>query len=321
MKNKLQRVIYAILRALVIFCFVATVSGIFVAFYSFMDEPTNNTIGVIGAVMTFGGVGLSLIIGKVAEKLDDYFGSSYEPESEPESDTLPKENELPLIDEDDEDLEDQTVNPEVQKIFTKIGWIISTGVVIIMMIGIFYVYSGSLTFMTNNGIGSIVVTGFFIFMTPPLVLLAMALLPEKMRGVKKKPRRLRAMEILVIVSTLMSFVGFLTVFGLVLFAHRDKVLYIIASICAVLGMLGGFFFVRKYREISGKYTIRIEVFPSDEEFEKSAYNALNKMGVADTVLDEEQEREMARIDEQNRQSGNAPMTKEQVEEHEDRKLF
>lgn len=320
MKNKLQRVIYAILRVLVIFCFVAIPSGIFVGFYSFMYDPPNNTIGVIGSVITFGGAGLAFIIGKVAEKIDNYFEPLYEPEPEPEpeSDTLPEEDELPL---QDDILEDQTVNPEVQKIFTKIGWIISTGVVIIMMIGIFYIYYGSLTSMTINGIGGSVITGFFIFMVPPLVLLAMALLPEKMRGVKKKPRRLRAMEILVIVSTLMTFVGFLTAFGLVLFAHRDKVLYIIASICAVLGMLGGFFFDRKYRELAGKYTIRIEVFPSDEEFEKSAYNTLNKMGAVDTVLDEEQEREMERIDEQNRQSGNAPMTKEQVEEHEDRKLF
>lgn len=129
------------------------------------------------------------------------------------------------------------------------------------------------------------------------------------------------MEILVIVSTLMAFLGILTAFGLVLLAHRNKVLYIIANICAILGIVGGWFFIKKYRELAGKYTIRIEVFPSDEEFEQSAYNTLNKMGTVDTVLDEEQEREMERIDEQNRQSGNAPMTKEQVEEHEDRKLF
>ena len=316
MKNKLQRVIYAILRVLIIFCMLAIPGGIFVAFYSFMDEPTNNTIGVIGSVMAFGGAGLALLIGKVAEKLDDYFGTSYE--TEPESDALPEEDEPPL---QDDIFEDQTVNPEAQKIFTKIGWIISTGVVIIMMIGIFYIYSGSLTSTTINGIGGSVLAGFFIFMAPPLVLLSMALLPEKIRGVKKKPRRLRAMEILVIISTLMAFVGTLTVFGLVAFGHKDKVLYIIASICAVLGIVIGWFFIRKYRELAGKYTIRIEVFPSDEEFEKSAYNALNKMGVADTVLDEEQEREMERIDEQNRQSGNAPMTKEQVEEHEDKKLF
>lgn len=308
MKNKLQRVIYAILRALVIFCYVVIPSGIFVVFYSFMDEPTNETIVIIGTVMAFGGVGLTLLLAKITDKVDDYFEPLSEPESESETlpkenDTLPEENEPPL---QDDILEDQTVNPEVQKIFTKIGWIISTGVVIIMFIGIFYVYSGSLTFMTNNGIGSIVVTGFFIFMTPPPVLLAMALLPEKMRGLKKKPRRLRAMEILVIVSTLMAFVGILTVLGLVLFTHRDKVLYIIASICAVLGMLGCFFFVRKYRELAGKNTIRIEVFPSDEEFEKKAYNTLNKMGVVDTVLDEEQEREMERIDGQNRQSGMLP---------------
>ena len=101
MKNRLQRVIYAILRVLIIFCILAIPSGIFVAFYSFMDEPTNNTIGVIGAVMAFGGGGLALLIGKVAEKLDDYFEPSYETEPEPESDTLPEENELPLIDEDD----------------------------------------------------------------------------------------------------------------------------------------------------------------------------------------------------------------------------
>lgn len=317
MKNKLQRVIYAILRVLVIFCYVLIISGVFVGFYAFMDEPTNNTIGVIGCVMVFGGFGLTLIIGKIVDKIDDYFGPSYETEPEPGSDALPEDE--PLL--DDDIFEDQTVNPEAQKIFTKIGWIISTGVVIIMMIGIFYIYSGSLTSMTINGIGRSVLTGFLIFMVPPLVLLSMALLPEKMRGVKKKPRRLRAMEILVIVSTLMAFAGSLTAFGLVGFGRRDKVLYIIAGICAVLGMLGCFFFVRKYRELAGKYTIRIEVFPSDEEFEKSAYNALNKMGVADTVLDGEQEREMERIDEQNRQSDNAPMTKEQVEEHEDRKSF
>ncbi|MDE7230703.1 MAG: hypothetical protein K2N56_09505 [Oscillospiraceae bacterium] len=318
MKNKLQSVIYAILRVLVIFCLIAIVGGIFVAFYSFMDDPPNNTIGVIGGVMCFGGFGLSWLIAKVGGKIVDHFESLHEPEPEPESDALPEDDEPPL---QDDIFEDQTVNPEAQKIFTKIGWIISAGVVIIMMIGIFYIYSGSLTSMTINGIGGSVLTGFLIFMVPPLVLLSMALLPEKMRGVKKKPRRLRAMEILVIVSTLMTVGGVLTVCGLVGFGRRDKVLYIIASSCVVLGFVGLFIFTKKYRDLAGKYTIRIEVFPSDEEFEKSAYSALNKMGVADTVLDDEQERELRRIEEQDRQAGIVHMTKEQVEEYEKHKHF
>ena len=316
MKNKLQSVIYAILRVLVIFCLIAIVGGIFVGFYSFMDDPPNNTIGVIGGVMCFGGFGFSWLLAKVGGKIVDHFESL--PEPEPEPDTLLEENELPSSDDNSED---QIVNPEAQKIFTKIGWIISTGVVIIMMIGIFYIYSGSLTSMTINGVGGSVLTGFLIFMAPPLVLLSMALLPEKMRGVKKKPRRLRAMEILVIVSTLMTVGGSLTVFGLVGFGRRDKVLYIIASSCVVLGFVGLFIFTKKYRDLAGTYTIRIEVFPSDEEFEKSAYNALNKMGVVDTVLDDEQERELRRIEEQDRQAGIVHMTKEQVEEYEKRKRF
>lgn len=83
MKNKLQRVIYAILRVFVIFCFVAIPSGIFVAFYSFMDDPPNNTIGVIGCVITFGVAGLALIIGKVTEKIDNYTNPNPNPSRNP----------------------------------------------------------------------------------------------------------------------------------------------------------------------------------------------------------------------------------------------
>lgn len=313
MNNKLQSVIYAILRALIIFCLIAIVGGIFVAFYSFMDDPPNNTIGVIGGVMCFGGFELGFLLAKVGGKIADHFGPLYEPESE--SDTLPEEDELPLSDSNPED---QTVNPEGKEIFTKIGFIVSTVVVIVMIGGILFAQFGN---KVDDGNHSLVVAGILIAVAPVLVLLAMALLPEKIRGVKRKPRRLRAMEILVIVSMLMAFGGFFSVFGILVFARGAKVLYIFASSCVVLGFVGLFIFTKKYRDLAGKYTIRIEVFPSDEEFEKSAYNTLNKMGVVDTVLDDEQERELRRIEEQDRQAGIVHMTKEQVEEYEKHKYI
>ncbi len=315
MKNKLQSVIYAILRALIIFCLIAIVGGIFVAFYSFMDDPPNNTIGVIGGVICFGGFGLSWLIVKVGGKIVDHFESLHEPDPEPEPDTLPEEDELPLSDDNSED---QTVSSEDKEMFTKIGFIASAVVAIVMIGGILFAQFGNRADDDNH---SLVVIGILIAVAPVLVLLAMALLPEKIRGVKKKPRRLRAMEILVIVSMLMAFGGFFSVFGILVFARGAKVLYIFASSCVVLGFVGLFIFTKKYRDLAGKYTIRIEVFPSDEEFEKSAYNALNKMGVVDTVLDDEQERELRRIEEQDRQAGIVHMTKEQVEEYEKRKRF
>lgn len=313
MNNKLQSVIYAILRVLIIFCLIAIVGGIFVAFYSFMDDPPNNTIGVIGSVICFGGVGLGFLLDKVGGKIADHFGPLYEPGSE--SDTLPEENSPALIDEDPDD---KDVNPEAKKIFTKIGFIISTVVVIVITGGILFAYFGN---KVDDGNHSLVMTGILIAVAPVLVVLAMALLPEKMRGVKKKPRRLRAMEILVIVSMLMAFGGFFSVFGILVFARGAKVFYIFASSCVVLGFVGQFIFTKKYRDLAGKYTIQIEVFPSDEKFEKAAYNTLNKMGVVDTVLDDEQERELRRIEEQDRQAGIVSMTKEQVEEYEKRKRF
>lgn len=315
MNNKLQRVIYAILRALIIFCLIAIVGGIFVAFYSFMDDPPNNTIGVIGGVICFGGVGLGFLLAKVGGKIVDHFESLHEPEPEPEPDTLPEEDELPLSDDNSED---QTVNPEDKEIFTKIGFIVSTVVVIVMIGGILFAQFGNKVDDDNH---SLVVAGILIAVAPVLVLLAMALLPEKIRGVKKKPRRLRAMEILVIVSMLMAFGGFFSVFGILVFARGAKVLYIFASSCVVLGFVGQFIFTKKYRDLAGEHTIQIEVFPSDEEFEKAAYNTLNKMGVVDTVLDDEQERELRRIEEQDRQAGIVHMTKEQVEEYEKHKHF
>lgn len=311
MGNKWKKLIYFLMLTLFKIGYFGIPVGIILAFCS-LEEPQNKTLGVIGCGIGFGGAALALIIGKLTEKIEDHFGPLYEPESIIE--TLSDENETPSLDENPKD---QIENPDNIKIFTKIGWIISIAAAIVMIGGIFFAYFGN---KADDDKHSLATFGILIAVAPVLILTAMALLPEKMRGVKKKPRRERALEILIILSILMTFGGMFSIAGILVFVPGKKGLSI-AAICAFAGGLAAIELMPIYRRVTNKYTLKIEVFPSDKEAEKSAYNAPNKMGVADTVLDEEQEREMKRIDKQNRQSGNALMTKEQVEEHEDRKPF
>lgn len=260
----MEKLIYVLILTLFKIGYFGIPVGIILVFCS-LEEPENKTLGIIGCGIGFGGAALALIIGKVTEKIEDHFGSLYEPE--PEFDTMLEENK-PML--NDEDLVDQTVNPETKKIYTKIGWIISIAIVIVMFGGILLMYGGSIF---SDNVFNLFAAGSVMVFSPVLILGVMALLPEKMRGVKKKPRRERALEILIIVSIIMTFGGFSSMIVTALIPGRKGLSA--AVICAVVGAFAAMKLMPVYRRMTGKNTLRIEVFPSDEEFEKSAYNTLN----------------------------------------------
>lgn len=293
-----KKQIYLALRVLLIICVMITVGGIFIALYSAVGEK-NDTLGLIGAAIGFGGILLAFIVGKAANKLVDRLGPL---ESEPVE--LPEEN------------SEREPSPEKLKrvrLFSRIGWVLSTAALIVMIGGILFAYFGDKIDDENH---SLAVLGILIAVAPPLILLAMALLPEKMRGVKKKPRRLRALEVLTALSVLLVFTGIFSTAGIIVFASDKKELILVAGIFAVLGVAGSMIFPKMYYRLTGSY-VQIELFPSDKEIENAAYNALNKIGVVDT--DEAHERDLD--DFERNAAGDTFMTKDQVEEYENNKYL
>lgn len=204
---------------------------------------------------------------------------------------------------------------------SRAGCVVGIVTVLLMLIGLLLiVWSGK----AGEKAPVFVAVGVAVFLFPLLGTLLMTLIPQKARGVKAVPKKERVRQILLAASVIMVIGGFI---GALAAAFFEKTPLIIAlGVTAGAGFLGAIIISSIHTKETGENGINIELFPTDPEQDKQDMDAAREIlgeviKKEERLSDEERERELRRIDEQNRQLGNAPMTKEQVEEHEDRKLF
>lgn len=201
---------------------------------------------------------------------------------------------------------------------SRAGCIVGIVTVILMLIGLLLiVWSGK----AGENAPFFVAAGVAVFLLPILGTLLMTLIPQKARGVNAVPKKERVMQILLVLSVVMAIGGFI---GAIAAAFFEKTPLIIAlGVTAGVGFLGAIIISSIHTKETGENGINIELFPTDPEQEKQDMETAREIigGIFKTeerLSDEERERELQRIEQQDRMMGNG-MTKEQVEEYENRK--
>ncbi|MCM1167867.1 MAG: hypothetical protein NC401_17925 [Ruminococcus sp.] len=152
------------------------------------------------------------------------------------------------------------------------------------------------------------------------------LFPSKLRGVDELPRKARAMQIMISVFTLAALGGFV----MILVGSSREPANVTAVVTGVGMFLIGFAADCITAKIRAKMIQKGEI-PDDSHVVMRAESdvpdaltglaAVNKLlgHGGETLSPEERERELRRIEEQDRMAGIVHMTKEQVEEYEKRK--
>lgn len=190
--------------------------------------------------------------------------------------------------------------------------------VLLMLIGLLLiVWSGK----AGENAPFFVAAGVAVFLFPLLGTLLMTLIPQKARGVKAVPKKERVRQILLVVSVIMVVGGFI---GALAAAFFEKTPLIIAlGVTAGVGFLGAIIISSIHTKETGENGINIELFPTDPEQEKQDMETAREIlgeviKKQERLSDEERERELQRIEQQDRLTGNG-MTREQVEEYENNK--
>lgn len=166
-----------------------------------------------------------------------------------------------------------------------------------------------------------ITAGIALFLLPILAIPAMTLIPQKARGVKEVPKKERLLQNLMMMSFIMAFGGFLGAFAA---GYIEKTaLVIMFGVIAAVGFISVIIVSAIHTRVTGKESMTIELFPTDPEQDKQDMETAREIlgGVfkkEEGLSAEERERELQRIEEQDRAAG-AGMTKEQVEEYENRK--
>lgn len=168
-----------------------------------------------------------------------------------------------------------------------------------------------------------VISGVVIFMLPILAAFAMTLIPQKVRGVKESPKKERVFQNLMMLSAIMAFGGFLAAFASAYI--ENTALVIMFGVVAAVGFVSVIIVSAVHMRATGKSSMTIELFPTDPEQDKRDLEAAREiigevLKKEEKLSDEERERELRRIEEQDRITGSG-MTREQVEEYENRKRF
>lgn len=203
---------------------------------------------------------------------------------------------------------------------SRAGCVVGIVTVLFMLIGLVTIVWGS---KSEERRSLFVALGVAFFLFPILGTLAMTLIPQKARGVKAVPKKERVLQILLVLSVLMALGGFL---GALAAAFVEKiVLIIVFGVVAGVGFIGASIVSAVHTRVTGKNGMTIELFPTDPEQDKQDIEtAREAMGTIfkpeERLSEEERERELARIERQDRMTGSG-MTKEQVEEYENNKRF
>lgn len=132
----------------------------------------------------------------------------------------------------------------------------------------------------------------------------------------------RVLQKLMILSVIMAFGGFLSAIAI---GQTENVkMTIFFGIVAAVGFISVFIVSAVHTHVTKKQSMTIELFPTDPEQDKQDAETVREvMGEIfkkneEGLSDEERERELRRIERQDRAMG-AGMTREQVEEYENRK--
>lgn len=201
---------------------------------------------------------------------------------------------------------------------SRAGCVVGIVTVLLMLIGLLLiVWSGK----AGENAPFFVAAGVAVFLFPLLGTLLMTLIPQKARGVKAVPKKERVRQILLVVSVIMVVGGFI---GALAAAFFEKTPLIIAlGVTAGVGFLGAIIISSIHTKETGENGINIELFPTDPEQEKQDMETAREIlgeviKKQERLSDEERERELQRIEQQDRLTGNG-MTREQVEEYENNK--
>lgn len=201
---------------------------------------------------------------------------------------------------------------------SRAGCVVGIAAVFLMLIGlVLIVWSGR----SEEHSQGFIIAGIAFFMLPLLLIPAMTLIPQKVRGVNEVPKKERIFQNLLITSFLMAIGGFL---GAIAACYIEMIpLAVVFGIIAAVGFITASIVSAVHTRVTGKQGMTIELFPTDPEQDARDREAVS--GVINKVLKkeeglsaEERERELQRIEQQDRITGSG-MTKEQVEEYENRK--
>lgn len=172
-------------------------------------------------------------------------------------------------------------------------------------------------------------TGMILFGLSIVIAAILPFLPAKLRGVDRIPLKYRVMQCIISFSVLLMVGGFAWIiysmmgdpdndqnYGALIGAGVFALGFIIAWIAAVIRDK-----ILEHDDAAPNVTtiMRVESDIHESEF---GMDILKKLSGEENVLSpEERERELRRIEEQDRRAGVAPMTKEQVEEYEKHKYI
>lgn len=202
-----------------------------------------------------------------------------------------------------------------KKKFGKAGWIAALGTVVLMFAGIMMT-----CYSVKLGAGGLLIPGIILAILPLIVIPILAMLPAKLRGVDEVPRKECAVQLLMMLFAVMLVVGFLTGMIMGMSASEDdseNVLPIIISGCAAaVGFVGVIIMAAVNKRVTGKDSVTIQLFPEDEKSREVTEKVLDKvLKPEDRLSAEERERELERIE----KNTVGAMTKEQVEEYENKR--
>lgn len=196
----------------------------------------------------------------------------------------------------------------------KAGCITAIAAVVLMFAGILMT-----CYSVRLGNSGLLVPGVILALLPLIAIPIMAMLPTKLRGVDEVPRRERAVQLFMLLIMVMLFAGFLTGFIMVMTSpgdNTDVTPIIISGGVAAVGFIGVIVTAAVNKRVTGKDTVTVQLFPEDEKSREMTEKILDKVLKPENRLSaEERERELDRIE----KNTVGAMTKEQVEEYENRK--
>lgn len=201
---------------------------------------------------------------------------------------------------------------------SRAGCVVGIVTVLLMLIGLLLIVWSK---KAGGNAPVFVAAGVAVFLFPLLGTLLMTLIPQKARGVNAVPKKERVMQILLVVSVIMVIGGFI---GALAAAFLEKTPLIIAlGVTAGVGFLSVIIISSIHTKETGENGMTIELFPTDPEQDKQDIETAREIlgeviKKEERLSDEERERELQRIEQQDRMMGNG-MTKEQVEEYENNK--
>lgn len=161
-----------------------------------------------------------------------------------------------------------------------------------------------------------------------LVISSLPLLPAKLRGVDEVPKKIRVIQVFTTIFLWAALGGF-AVLAYNCVQEPQNTLWCCIGAGIFLAAFAGLWLVTSIRDKliergeakpDADVIMRAESDIHESEFGKELINKV--LGVGDERLsEEERESELQRIEEQDRKAGVVTMTKEQVEEYENRKHF